>query len=324
MARARTRAPEPSLAERRGLVKVVPRVVQPAVSNDEWMTMERNITARNEAYCPICLEGFAQGHEVLLSCSHMFHRMCLQNFEQFMRRSERSCPICRTGNYQKKITHVGSRAFEQVCAGKLQALWRAYCVRKVHYHTRRNLYRGASLDTHTDINPGLRSKFYQGELSQIATRMESFGEKQGAVVDRVLTSSDQTIRESRELDTLFEMMMQSRCTGAGAGASVDFSSGEDAKEGKEDEDVNKKGRGVDWDGALERALKRGLGECVVCLGPLATSTRIVTLLSCSHALHEACVHSLERYAGANEALLCCVCRTPYHRRCLDKTCTRFT
>ena len=322
MARARPRTiPEPTLAERRGLVPqaTAPRV-DPAVSRDEWSAIEHSIRGRQEAYCPICLEGFKE-HEVLLSCSHMFHRACLQNFEQLVRRNERSCPICRTGNYQKKITQVGSRAFEVVCARRVQALWRAYQVRKKHYIMRRDLYRGISLDCHTEINPKLRNKFYEGELSQLTTQMESTMKEQGELVDRVLTTSDRAIRESRELDSLFETIMRSRTAAApgmgGVGDDVGSSSSRD--EGKDSKVLES----LRWDAVLESALKRGLGECVVCLGPLATSTRVVTLLSCSHALHEACIHSLERYAGLNDALLCCVCRTPYQRRCLDKTCTHF-
>jgi hypothetical protein len=106
-----------SLAESRGLVKVQP--VVPALTPAEWNQLESSASGRQDAFCPICMEGF-RGHEVLLSCSHMFHQVCLRNFERFMRVSQRACPICRTGQYQKKVTHQGSRAFEVVCARRVQ------------------------------------------------------------------------------------------------------------------------------------------------------------------------------------------------------------
>jgi hypothetical protein len=67
------RAFEPTLAESRGLVAPAhaPVVV---VSAQRWAEIEARPWERQEADCPICMEGFALGHEVLLSCSHMFHR----------------------------------------------------------------------------------------------------------------------------------------------------------------------------------------------------------------------------------------------------------
>ena len=92
-----------TMAQSRGLV-AAPAAAPEALKKFEWDSIEKGLASRQDAYCPICMEGFNQGFEVLLSCSHMYHRSCLQSFEKFMKSAERSCPICRTTNYQKKIT----------------------------------------------------------------------------------------------------------------------------------------------------------------------------------------------------------------------------
>ncbi|GBF88451.1 hypothetical protein Rsub_01164 [Raphidocelis subcapitata] len=92
---------------------------------------------------------------------------------------------------------------------------------------------------------------------------------------------------------------------------------------------------VDWPAAVARACERGEAECPVCLGPLAAPEaggRGIALLSCSHALHEACIASLEAFQAAEAcaaadapgampggapcaARRCPVCRAKYVRRC---------
>ena len=53
---------------------------------------DRN-NCQNENYitCPICLDKIHQKNEVVLECTHKFHRKCILNW---LRRNP-SCPICR-------------------------------------------------------------------------------------------------------------------------------------------------------------------------------------------------------------------------------------
>lgn len=94
-----------TMAQSRGLVAIPTPAIEP-LKDYEWDSIEKGVAGRQDAYCPICMEGFNRGFEVLLSCSHMYHRSCLQSFEKFMKTAERACPICRTSNYQKKITVI--------------------------------------------------------------------------------------------------------------------------------------------------------------------------------------------------------------------------
>ena len=121
-----------------------------------------------------------------------------------MKVTERLCPICRTSNYQKKITHKGSKAFEVVCAIKLQALWRGYSQRKEYYDIRKAFYkdgRGNSLQ---------RAKFYEHEFSLLSDRMSRDIDMRDFEVNDTINASNHTLLESRQLDILFESMLLSR------------------------------------------------------------------------------------------------------------------
>lgn len=63
-----------SLAQHRGLVKKVDESKLEILSQSEWRSIENSLAEREDAYCPICMEGFNKGNEVLLSCTHMYHR----------------------------------------------------------------------------------------------------------------------------------------------------------------------------------------------------------------------------------------------------------
>ncbi|MCP4118340.1 MAG: hypothetical protein GY737_23655 [Desulfobacteraceae bacterium] len=48
------------------------------------------------------LERATKG-SVLLSCSHVFHKDCIQSFEKFSLQSETTCPICRAAEYETTV-----------------------------------------------------------------------------------------------------------------------------------------------------------------------------------------------------------------------------
>ncbi|RXN17337.1 RING finger 32 isoform X1 [Labeo rohita] len=66
--------------------------------------------------------------QVLLSCSHVFHKVCLKSFEKFSGR--KSCPMCRTEQYETRVIYDGARLYREKCAVRIQAFWRGYLVRK--------------------------------------------------------------------------------------------------------------------------------------------------------------------------------------------------
>ena len=56
----------------------------------------------SSAPCAICREPFGVDAQVILSCTHVFHRACLASFERFVGAEKRSCPICRKASYERR------------------------------------------------------------------------------------------------------------------------------------------------------------------------------------------------------------------------------
>ncbi|KAG0590446.1 hypothetical protein KC19_1G100100 [Ceratodon purpureus] len=98
----------------------------------QWAAVQQNSRERKDLLhpCPICLERFGlKKQQVILSCSHVFHKLCLQSFEKFSR--NRCCPICRAEPYQKNCLIALSKTF---CAERIQSAFRGYRVRKKYSH----------------------------------------------------------------------------------------------------------------------------------------------------------------------------------------------
>ena len=123
-------APKLSLAQSLGLVAA------PAapLTEEEWGVVRASSAARGdsavEASCAICREPFRSHKQVLLSCTHVFHKVCLQNFERLSRASERACPICRHARYQKCMITEGAEQFELASSLRMQRAWRVSCARR--------------------------------------------------------------------------------------------------------------------------------------------------------------------------------------------------
>lgn len=104
-----------SLAERLGLVEKPPE----PLSQSEWQDIEKNFFARaaskiKEETCPICFENLQFNEQTILSCSHVYHKTCLESFERFMRNKgnmNKACPICRHTNYDKKPFVEGQKQY---------------------------------------------------------------------------------------------------------------------------------------------------------------------------------------------------------------------
>lgn len=68
-----------SLAQHRGLIKSSTSTSNggnevESITQSQWIEIEKTVRKRCDGFCPICMEGFNQGFEILLSCSHVYHR----------------------------------------------------------------------------------------------------------------------------------------------------------------------------------------------------------------------------------------------------------
>ncbi len=94
----------PTLAQRYKLVSG-PVTLTPS----QWQAAHAQSLGRGDSQheCSICLQQFKGEQQVLLSCSHVFHRQCLASFENYAQ--ARCCPLCRCQAYQKKMIDDGAR-----------------------------------------------------------------------------------------------------------------------------------------------------------------------------------------------------------------------
>lgn len=285
------------------------------LTSSEWKALETSAAVRREAHCPICMESFSSGHEVLLSCSHIFHRACLSAFEKFVRSAERRCPICRSANYEKKITHEGSKAYQRVSAIRIQALWRGFKARGAFKVARKEFYQQGK------GGAGERRRYFAEQWRSINSQLSARAVEEDEIAD-VLCFSDSTLSAARELDDEFARMLAER-----AARPTLVAESQQWPQLAEEEVISEEA----WEGKLALSLsRRHQRECAICMVAIHSSAlphhRRSVLLSCSHRFHDKCISRFELLlsanasaadaAGESEGARCPVCRSAYQKRLL--------
>ncbi|CAB1349482.1 unnamed protein product, partial [Coregonus sp. 'balchen'] len=109
-------APPLTLAQKLGLVQSPAR----KLTVDEWSQVKSRSIHEGDSKqpCVICREEFRLQTQVLLSCSHVFHRACLQAFERFSGR--KCCPMCRKEQYETRLQELND-SFVQYCHTDVEA-----------------------------------------------------------------------------------------------------------------------------------------------------------------------------------------------------------
>nr|XP_021141255.1 RING finger protein 32 isoform X4 [Columba livia] len=127
--------PQLTLAQKLGLVEPP----SSPLTAEEWVKIKQRSIEHGDSTqpCAICREEFALQPQVLLSCSHVFHKACLKAFEKC--RGKKCCPMCRKEQYQTRVIHDGARLFKIKCAVRIQASWRGYIVRKWYKNLRKTV-----------------------------------------------------------------------------------------------------------------------------------------------------------------------------------------
>nr|XP_014432159.2 RING finger protein 32 isoform X3 [Pelodiscus sinensis] len=149
--------PQLTLAQKLGLIEPPPL----PLTTEEWDKVKQRSIKQGDSVqpCAICREEFALQPQVLLSCSHVFHRECLKAFEKFA--GKKTCPLCRKKQYQTRVIHDGARLFKIKCITRIQACWRGYIVRKWYKNLRKTV---------PPQDSKLRKKFFEAK----AFRQEIF------------------------------------------------------------------------------------------------------------------------------------------------------
>lgn len=287
---ARADRDQRTLAQRLGLMQGPPA----KLSKAEWRALEQASEARKDSFepCAICQEHFGAGQQLLLSCSHVFHKACLESFERFVRSKERCCPLCRKANYEKRSVKLGIKAHRQRSATQIQTVFRGYIARK-GFRARLSAYYAAGKGTEHQ-----RHKFFANKLQSVSLRLERAVYAQEDSIDRLFAELDCSITASRRIL------------------------------GAPNEELPLIIGPEQWEGILRTLLNREGDECecAICMAPIVLQKislkpqhegpeindqkRIACLLSCSHCFHQHCIEAFERFS-IEKAATCPMCRSQY-------------
>lgn len=313
--------PRGTLAERIGLIQMTNSDADHQLTEAAWNEIKQRSNDRQDSDCPcpICQEDFGLGQQVLLSCSHVFHRACLTTFEKFVSHNAngydlRTCPLCRRAQYERRIIYEGAKIHRAKCAARIQAAWRGYIVRQWYKRFRLDM-------SHIPDDAKLRRKFYQDKLSEITDRIVASCDFD---LNDLFNEIDRNVQQARAIRLAFDARIR----------TID-----------EDE----------WKQIQQRAKQRREIECSICkcslqsvitenvvkktvkiskpnklekLFPQLKSTeqkpivkkqeetqqpkRPLILLSCTHVFHATCLQMFEEFC-CDSTPNCPVCRTAYQK-----------
>ncbi|KAI1889166.1 hypothetical protein AGOR_G00176280 [Albula goreensis] len=269
--------PQMTLAQRLGLVDAPPM----PLTAEEWRRVKTRSVDEGDSSqpCVICREEFRLQPQVLLSCSHVFHKVCLQAFEKFSGR--KSCPMCRKEQYETRLIHDGARLYREKCAVRIQAYWRGYVIRKWYTHIKKTVPPKEKL---------LRRKFDEKKFQELNDSLVRSCDNN---VDEFLSTIDCVLASSRNVFHQFEKLQSSEIK------EVDWEKIQEKAVQRETQDCP----------ICLTPL------CVASLGTRAKEEerRRVFLLSCSHLFHCCCLEAFEHFCIEGQPV-CPLCRSLYRKR----------
>ncbi|KAK9527660.1 hypothetical protein VZT92_014202 [Zoarces viviparus] len=272
--------PTLTLAQKWGLV------ASPAgrITEDEWTRVKaRSVRQGDSAQpCAICREEFCLQPQVLLSCSHVFHRACLQAFERFSGR--RCCPMCRKEQYETRVIHDAARLFRHQCATRIQACWRGYLARKRYRKLRQSVW---------PKDKRLRRKFFEAKLQELN---DSFVQYCHTDTEAFLTDINRSLSSSRRV---FQQLERKH-----------VSEPQESDWDRIQSQVVQ--RGV-WDCPICLTALCSLSLPTEADASSHQQRRRTVLLSCSHLFHQLCLEAFEAFSTESRPS-CPLCRSAYHKK----------
>ncbi|XP_064188850.1 RING finger protein 32 [Anguilla rostrata] len=266
--------PPMTLAQKLGLADAPPA----PLTADEWSRVKSRSVDEGDSSqpCVICREEFRLQPQVLLSCSHVFHRVCLQAFEKFSGR--KCCPMCRKEQYQTRVIHDGAHLYREKCAVRIQACWRGYVVREWYRQVRKTV---------PPKDKGLRRKFFERKFQELS---DSFVRSCDTNVEEFLSAIDCELASSR---SVFRQLEEQHIS-----------------ETKQ-EDWEK----IQEKAARQEARDCPICLTPLCAGTRGAEEgrRRVLLLSCSHLFHLCCLEAFESFCLEGPPV-CPLCRSLYRKR----------
>nr|XP_023395580.1 RING finger protein 32 [Loxodonta africana] len=225
--------------------------------------------------------------KVLLSCSHVFHRACLQAFEKFT--NKKTCPLCRKNQYQTRVIHDGARLFKVKCATRIQAYWRGHIVRKWYRNLRKTV---------PPKDAKLRKKFFEEKFTEIS--------------HRILCSYDTNI------DELFSEIEHCLAVNRGILQQLEEKCGREiTDEDWEKIQIQALHQEINECSICLTPLSFNSNFQSASSGNSPNQrSRETVLLSCSHMFHHTCLLALEEFS-LGEIHTCPLCRSCYQKKILE-------
>jgi len=275
-----------TLAEKLHLVKKP----KPPLTTQQWkgieLQHEKRFTIADS--CPICQEAFGIKEQVILSCSHVYHKTCLESFEKYC--NAKVCPVCRKEQYDKKAYNEGLKLYAMNALIKIQAATRGYLAKK-------NFYQHMIDIKYKPKSKALGKRLFGHKLAKFANRAVAVARKQQKDVDRFIEKIDKQLEANEFLFTNLR---------------IDEALVEKAKRLKEEKEEAK----VDWNKVEEKAKLLGQKDCPICLASLVKDNKQKYLVSCGHIFHKNCLDSFERF-DLGESKKCPMCRSHYCKKLIQ-------
>ncbi|KAK2963273.1 putative RING finger protein 32 [Blattamonas nauphoetae] len=274
--------PPITLAQRLGLEPAP----APFLTQNDWKVIKLESDQRDERTCAICRELFGnEDDQVLLPCTHTFHKNCLATFHSFVGNS--SCPICRHHNIHNEHIHITSALDQRKneSAVIIQKWWRGYLVRRVYRIQPRDQTR--------------RRQLTLRKMSYLSFKMDRNTRQEQKYVNKLLKEVDSNVDQNRH------MMAQV--------IVVDWESVKQRGLVRITEDPNcpicicplVQVQKISKPRPQPKPKQRGKS-------PSGTTEQFkkLAILSCSHIFHSCCLHSFETLSG-QKVPICPICRAHY-------------
>ena len=248
------------------------------LSLDEWKKVEAKTLKREDfkGDCPICMEKLSQRESVILSCSHVFHKVCLRNFEHYS--AVTKCPLCRCERYECKTYTKDKEYFVKKSVAIIQRVTRGYL-------TRYRLYKKIFKDNMPKCK-GLRKLYSYWKIRDLTDKMVKAIEKQNEInqkyFNEVLKENEDVIRTENKNKAMMDKLK------------------------KEQEKKN-----PDWNNIVNKMECRNNHTCAICLCEFANKP--VYVLDCTHCFHKNCLDSFERF-DPYYIKRCPICRANYNKK----------
>jgi Ring finger domain/IQ calmodulin-binding motif len=240
--------------------------------------------------------------EMLLSCSHCFHRQCLRAWERHAQKA--CCPVCRAASQRMQV-HDGWFARQNACATIIQAFWRGHMAR------RRFVAWLGSLTSTKLTSQALKLRQLASRVGQFGGTLQTARLQHDDEISKLCAECDQALVTHRRAfaDAEQWMLRAGRATQRIEHAAPSLDA--------QDSSVFDGPRESGWLAVWVAACKRPGDDCPICLAPLRRNEDAsCALLSCSHCFHHQCISAFERFDPRGERSgppTCPLCRAEYTR-----------